>query len=399
MDPKIDPKWWKKNKPLLMKSTGFGDALAHYLEDLAAYEKAVDFAAVDKAFAAVKKQLDDTLPKAAGEAQKLCKSDSTVSGYLDTYKSTTFPNELKRVQTIQDGRLKDFEKEAEKVKDEAMKANIAIEKLLSDQKTDQGKLLQALGGVDKARQVALRGRNALDKNAGEAAGRIATEAMELAQKLFGGMGRRHKEAESIYVPLSSMAKQHGGKIEGIRKDSDLLVSKIRSMVDEMGYEMQDALKAENELRNIITGTASDEDALKSTVGHICSRFSMQHRELQGTVNQAGGAIEQVEFDLMNALEKGGAEAERALVPAKLKIVTGMIPKMQSIVKQVQEARSGLVDDLKSLPREVLRTAPFKDTMQLIAKTTDKEQSLTNATQALGTKFKKLLEKLQASARG
>ena len=389
--PEISQKWWSKNKPITLKATGLGKKLGAYETALKSFEAAKTPEEITTTYSIVETMIGTDLPGAVDTAKQKCnaKLHADTIACLVTYKKTTFPAEAKRAAALLKGRQDVHAREVGAAKTKALKANKLMTTHLDNAMAAQTRLLSALGGIDKAKQLALKAKKANDDKTVAKAGEAAKEAIGAANKQYAEMQTILKTARATYGELRALTKSFPKDLEQTRKDTELLGDKIDSMVDEMTYEIKAGLKAENELRGIITGTMNEVDAINTTITQICKRFSMTHRTLQGTINQLGGPLEKVKFDLMNVKDKDGEAAEQELAKKLTPIVDAVGKKLAATMKLVSAATTALNGDLKSLPKGLKGNSAFTAGLEEVARTLDKSESMTKAVKSLAEDFKSM----------
>ncbi|MEM7060822.1 MAG: hypothetical protein AAF557_24850 [Pseudomonadota bacterium] len=390
----ISQKWWSKTKNKTLKSTGLGKQLGAYEKLISEVESPKNPEGLESAYTNSNKLISELMPKTvqAGlkAANKKLHKESIEA--LEDYKKKLFPAEAKRLTLIY---LQNKKKMEVVSAAEGKKLNEEVSKCLNAANAAQTKMLNAMGGVDKARQVAMKAQKTKDEKTLKAAGEIATKGIKEAEAQYLNLQKLLKRAKESFGKLSGSAKgaAKDSAIEGIRKSTELLHDKIESIVDEMGYELKDTLKAENELLEIIEGNFDEVKTLESTINHICQRFSMSHRGLQGTVNQLGGPLEKVKFDMMNAKEREGEEAEKQVARDSIKIVKAIGDKIKETDGLIKSAVKELRDDIKDLPANSAKIPALKSAFERVEHIKDKADSVSKDVGKVDGDFQKLSKKI------
>lgn len=339
--PELEQKWWSKNKAKTLKSTGFGKVLGEYETALKALE-GTDAAEALKGHGTAVDLLTKKLPRAADAALKACSTrfHKETIACLETYKRKTFPDELKRIEAIRKNLDALTVKAEKKVHAEFDK----LTKLFDDAADLQDEIFSAIGGIEDAKKSAIAASKKADKKALEAAGKLAAGAMEKASLAYGKISKLLKPADDAYklFRLEMTKAPDPAAFERLRRDASLARDKIDNVIQDMDYEMKDAMKAENQLREIIMGRIDETAALAETIERTCRLYMEANKGVKGNFNQISAELS----SLRDKIRETG-EPEDAGTVAK-----GFAGNLKTLIVRFTKSANTAVSQHKKFTREV-----------------------------------------------
>ncbi|GMG84324.1 hypothetical protein LNKW23_35390 [Paralimibaculum aggregatum] len=352
--PELEQKWWRKNKAKTLKSTGFGKVLGEYETALKDFETWPANGA-EKAYETAVALLSKRLPSAADAAIKACNArlhKDTVA-CLETYRKKTFPEELKRIQAIR----KNFDELASKAEREVRGHFDTIGRLFDEAADLQEEIYTAIGGIEDAKKAAIAASKKADKPALEAAGKIATAAMQKASAAYGKLGKLQKPAETAYRNLqAAMARAADpGAVDRLRKDAELGKDKIVNVIQDMDYEMKDAMKAENQLLGIIEGRIDETAALAETIERSCRLFMEANKGVKGNLNQISAELS----SLRDAIRSAGTPSDGGKqATAFARSLKTLVERFAKSAKSAAAQHKKLTAERKTWPKDLLSQSSF-----------------------------------------
>lgn len=351
--PEFTKKWWEKHRPLLLGSTGLGEALSNWEKHCA--KKPSSFK--------TRKEFQDAFATCDEFATALTKTRSKagkhkdVLGYCDDYEEDS-QSFLKELQSAYDGRVEAYERDRKELVKFTQEAQAAMEDILKEMKKLENYL-------DKTEDEAT---DDLNKNGGamlkmyyeqaQPAYRQATELFEAAKKRYETDGKFIKERRGG----DYNAEAYGVSAEDNERLAPIFVEATENTNKaSLAYgELQDAYERLTGEYNAIVkaffgGKASAEALAEDAdkLGEVCEKLLEEiQTEIFKTTNT---------FPILNrffeSAEKGTlTKQEQSLVPQVFTKLEANENKVAQISRQIQALAT---KGLKRIPEELHRERSMK----------------------------------------
>lgn len=373
--PELGQKWWSKNKPRSLKSTGLGGVLGSYEKAYKELEKALksnDWTKIQPALDEVDNYTGKLIPAAVKKAEGMCdkKKHKETLDALGKYPKVIQQQAIKTAVLIKPVRTKiegGFKNESKRIGGIAESGLKEANKLQDDAR-------KIIGEMDKLVR-------SIQKSAGKADQKAMQTDADRAKTLMGDLAKNNKRLRDLHGEVRKARREwdykpgtlnEGGK-DPYGKFGDTVMTiedGIEMKADETEDALKDAMKLENDIMKIFAGEADERELYKKSCARIASTQGKVMATLDAAARTLGGDLGNARSDVINCEEKSSGKEQIDMLKKLAAMTTDYDKKSKKLEKQGKAAKKAIDDELADLPDFVKKDAEFKrdwDRLQEIQK--------------------------------